>query len=338
MTDPLGRDAYLVVLKATREAASHGHSYVGTEHLLLALLADRDSAAVLVLETLGIDVEAVRGQVERIIGSSRQSSSGMIPHHPRTEAVLELARQEAARAGEQVNGVHILLGLIQEGQGAAARVLAEHGADLMRTRRAMGDRPVIQAAVLASFRDLTEAARNDELGLVIGRDREVGRLIRVLSQYFAGSPVLIYEAGADRLSVVARLAQRIAAGDVPVSLQGKRLAAVGLVALAERLPAALSEQVTAMVVAQLGRHADLLFCTDDLRVLTRTSGAGNPSAAAIFKALLADGKMKLIGVMVQAGANESPETTILEKFELIRVSEPITSYDIGMLKQALRDI
>ena len=327
------------MLMATQEAKKHANACVDTEHLLLGLLNDRDSAAVRVLESLDIGVEAVRLQVEQTIRRGQQSPAGTIPLTPRAQTVLELARQEAAQSGSQlVDSVHVLLGLIREGEGVAARVLAGHGADLAQTRRAALDGPEIRAAVRASFRDLTEAATNDDLGLVIGRDREAGRLIRVLSQYFAGSPVLIYEAGADRLSVVARLAQRIAAGDVPVPLQGKRLAAVDLVALAERLPPVPSEQVINVVMAEVGRLADLLFCTDDLHVLTGTSGARNPSAAAIFKALLADGKIKLIGVMVQAGSNESPEMTILEKFELIRVSEPITSYDIGMLKQALRNI
>jgi ATP-dependent Clp protease ATP-binding subunit ClpA len=212
-----------------------------------------------------------------------------------------------------------------------------HGADQPQAGRAALGVPPIQTAVLVGLRDLTEAARNDGLGLVVGRDREAGQLIRVLSQHFAGRPVLVYEAGADQLSVVARLAQRIAVGDVPAPLQGKRLCAVSLVALADQLSAGPREAVIKGVVAELGRYADLLFCTDDLAVLTGV-GRVNPAETAIFKALLADDRMKVIAVMVQPGSNEFPEMTILEKFELIRVAEPITTYDIGMLKQALRDI
>ncbi|HET7017774.1 MAG TPA: Clp protease N-terminal domain-containing protein [Streptosporangiaceae bacterium] len=349
MTDRFTESARRVVVAAQEEARNHKNFYVGTEHLLLGLLGDRDDPAARTLEALDIGIDDVRQRVEGSIKPGVQTPSGPIPLTPRAETVLQLAVQEAQLSGQdEVDAVDILLGLIREGTGVAAQVLIDCGAELVIARRAVASVTPWQAgppglaaeiakAVRDHSRDLTEAARNGELGPVIGRRREVGRLVEMLSQYFARNPVLVYGPEADQRTVVAGLAMRIVSGNqVPVALEGKRVLAVDVEQLAQELPAGPPEAVIPATVAEITRLGDIVFCTDSLTVLTAESAGENASPAAILKALLGTDEIKVIGVTTRR-QGESPENVAFEKFEPIEIPEPVTLYDIGELKLALEN-
>jgi len=339
------------VVAAQNAARNHRNFYVSTEHLLLGLLADRDDRPVRALESLDLDVDSVRRQVEQAIKPGQQQPSGPVSLTPRALTVIELAGQEAALAGQdEVDSSHILLGLIREGQGVAAQVLIAGGAGLVPTRRAVqtgsarpwkvapspapppSPRPAaparISAAVRASSRDLTQAARNGDLAPAIGRGREIGDLMRVLSQYFAKNPVLVCESPEDRWTVVSGLAHQIAVDQVPDPLRGQRVLAVNVEMLLKQLAAAPLDEVTVpAVVAEIRALGDVIFCVDDLGTLMVDSHSGPPT---VLKALLADDGIKLIGETVRRGKGHSGDVSF-EQFEPIQVPEPATLYDIAEL-------
>ncbi len=204
-----------VVVLAQEEARMLSHNYIGTEHILLGLIHEGEGVAAKALESLDISLEAVRGQVEDIIGQGQQAPSGHIPFTPRAKKVLELSLREALQLGHSYIGTeHILLGLIREGEGVAAQVLVKLGADLNRVRQqviqlvsgfqgkeaettgAPAESAPSSSAVLDQFgRNLTQAAREGKLDPVIGRDDEVERVMQTLSRRTKNNPVLVGEPG-----------------------------------------------------------------------------------------------------------------------------------------------
>ena len=204
-----------VVVLAQEEARMLNHNYIGTEHILLGLIHEGEGVAAKALESLGISLEAVRQQVEEIIGQGQQAPSGHIPFTPRAKKVLELSLREALQLGHNYIGTeHILLGLIREGEGVAAQVLVKLGADLNRVRQQViqllhgyqGKEPAASGApsesapstslVLDQFgRNLTQAAREGKLDPVIGREKEIERVMQVLSRRTKNNPVLVGEPG-----------------------------------------------------------------------------------------------------------------------------------------------
>src|SRR5262245_23165971 len=206
-----------VVVLAQEEARMLNHNYIGTEHILLGLIHEGEGVAAKALESLGISLEAVRQQVEEIIGQGQQAPSGHIPFTPRAKKVLELSLREALQLGHNYIGTeHILLGLIREGEGVAAQVLVKLGADLNRLRQqviqllcgsqgkgrgaagagATGEAAPPTSLVLDQFgRNLTQAAREGKLDPVIGREKEIERVMQVLSRRTKNNPVLIGEPG-----------------------------------------------------------------------------------------------------------------------------------------------
>src|SRR6266576_3468076 len=237
-----------VVVLAQEEARMLNHNYIGTEHILLGLIHEGEGVAAKALESLGISLEAVRAQVEEIIGQGQQAPSGHIPFTPRAKKVLELSLREALQLGHNYIGTeHILLGLIREGEGVAAQVLQKLGADLNRVRQtviqllsgytggkesAPGEQGPQGSMVLDQFgRNLTQHARDSKLDPVIGRDKEIERVMQVLSRRTKNNPVLIGEPGVGKTAIVEGLAQKIVANDVPETLRAKQLYTLDLGAL-----------------------------------------------------------------------------------------------------------
>ncbi len=220
-----------VVVLAQEEARTLNHNYIGTEHVLLGLIHEGEGVAAKALESLGIGLEAVRQQVEQIIGQGQQAPSGHIPFTPRAKKVLELSLREALQLGHNYIGTeHILLGLIREGEGVAAQVLVKLGADLTRVRQQVmqllggdqGKEPAAAGAppgtappaslVLDQFgRNLTAGARAGKLDPVIGREKEVERVMQVLCRRTKNNPVLVGEPGVGKTAVVEGLAGRAGA-------------------------------------------------------------------------------------------------------------------------------
>ena len=255
-----------VVVLAQEEARLLNHNYIGTEHILLGLIHEGEGVAAKALESLGISLEAVRSQVEEIIGQGGSSPSGHIPFTPRAKKVLELSLREALQLGHNYIGTeHILLGLIREGEGVAAQVLVKLGADLSRVRQQViqllsgysgsgggsssssssgsGDKAGATAGggggdsangslVLDQFgRNLTQVAKDKGLDPVVGRSRETERVMQVLSRRSKNNPVLIGEPGVGKTAIVEGLAQAIASDEVPDTIRDKQLYTLDLGAL-----------------------------------------------------------------------------------------------------------
>ena len=279
-----------VVVLAQEEARMLNHNYIGTEHILLGLIHEGEGVAAKALESLGISLDAVRQQVEEIIGQGQQAPSGHIPFTPRAKKVLELSLREALQLGHNYIGTeHILLGLIREGEGVAAQVLVKLGADLNKVRQQViqllngyqSKEPAGTAAeatpstslVLDQFgRNLTQAAREGKLDPVIGREKEIERLMQVLSRRTKNNPVLIGEPGVGKTAVVEGLAQAIVKGEVPETLKDKQLYTLDLGSLVagSRYRGDFEERLK-KVLKEIRTRGDIIMFIDEIHTLV---GAG----------------------------------------------------------------
>jgi ATP-dependent Clp protease ATP-binding subunit ClpC len=336
------------------------HNYIGTEHILLGLIHEGEGVAAKGLESLGISLEAVRAQVEEIIGQGQQAPSGHIPFTPRAKKVLELSLREALQLGHNYIGTeHILLGLIREGEGVAAQVLVKLGADLNRVRQqviqllsgyqgkesatAGGPAEGTQSSslVLDQFgRNLTQAAREGKLDPVIGREKEIERVMQVLSRRTKNNPVLIGEPGVGKTAVVEGLAQAIIKGDVPETLKEKQLYTLDLGALVagSRYRGDFEERLK-KVLKEIRTRGDIIIFIDEIHTLVGAGAAeGAIDAASILKPMLARGELQTIGATTldEYRKHLEKDAALERRFQPIQVQEPSVAHTIEILK-GLRD-
>lgn len=349
-----------VVVLAQEEARMLNHNYIGTEHILLGLIHEGEGVAAKGLEALGISLEAVRSQVEEIIGQGQQAPSGHIPFTPRAKKVLELSLREALQLGHNYIGTeHILLGLIREGEGVAAQVLVKLGADLNRVRQQViqllsgyqGKEPAAQGGptegtpttslVLDQFgRNLTQAAREGKLDPVIGREKEIERVMQVLSRRTKNNPVLIGEPGVGKTAIVEGLAQAIVKGDIPETLRDKQLYSLDLGALVagSRYRGDFEERLK-KVLKEIRTRGDIVLFIDEIHTLVGAGAAeGAIDAASILKPMLARGELQTIGATTldEYRKHLEKDAALERRFQPIQVAEPTLTHTIEILK-GLRD-
>ncbi|MGB1077943.1 MAG: ATP-dependent Clp protease ATP-binding subunit [Candidatus Nanopelagicales bacterium] len=350
-----------VVVLAQEEARMLNHNYIGTEHILLGLIHEGEGVAAKALESLGISLEAVREQVEEIIGQGQQAPSGHIPFTPRAKKVLELSLREALQLGHNYIGTeHILLGLIREGEGVAAQVLVKLGADLNRVRQQViqllsgyqGKEPATSGAgpqegtpssslVLDQFgRNLTAAAREGQLDPVIGRAKEIERVMQVLSRRTKNNPVLIGEPGVGKTAIVEGLAQDIVRGEVPETLKDKQLYTLDLGALVagSRYRGDFEERLK-KVLKEIKTRGDIVLFIDEMHTLVGAGAAeGAIDAASILKPMLARGELQTIGATTldEYRKHIEKDAALERRFAPVLVDAPDVEHTVEILK-GLRD-
>ncbi|MBF9335074.1 ATP-dependent Clp protease ATP-binding subunit [Microbacterium lacticum] len=354
-----------VVVLAQEEAKMLNHNYIGTEHILLGLIHEGEGVAAKALESLGISLDAVREQVQDIIGQGQQQPTGHIPFTPRAKKVLELSLREALQLGHNYIGTeHILLGLIREGEGVAAQVLVKLGADLNKVRQQViqllsgyqGKEPAGVAtgageqnqqsaqggsAVLDQFgRNLTQAARDNKLDPVIGREKEIERVMQILSRRSKNNPVLIGEPGVGKTAVVEGLAQAIVKNDVPETLKDKQVYSLDLGSLiaGSRYRGDFEERLK-KVTKEIRTRGDIIVFIDEIHTLVGAGAAeGAIDAASILKPLLARGELQTIGATTldEYRKHFEKDAALERRFQPIQVAEPSLPHAINILK-GLRD-
>ncbi|MCC2594714.1 ATP-dependent Clp protease ATP-binding subunit [Tessaracoccus sp. OS52] len=350
-----------VIVLAQDEAKLLNHNYIGTEHILLGLIHEGEGVAAKALESLGISLEAVRDQVEEIIGQGQQVPTGHIPFTPRAKRVLELSLREALQMNHSYIGTeHILLGLIREGEGVAAQALLKLGADLNRVRTTViqllsgyqGKEASLSGApdtgpeksssqVLDQFgRNLTLAARENRLDPVIGRSKEIERVMTVLSRRTKNNPVLIGEPGVGKTAVVEGLAQAIVRGDVPETLRDKQIYTLDLGALVagSRYRGDFEERLK-KVLKEIKTRGDIMLFIDEIHTLVGAGAAeGAIDAASILKPMLARGELQTIGATTldEYRKHIEKDAALERRFQPIQVAEPSVSLTVDILK-GLRD-
>jgi len=349
-----------VVVYAQEEARMLNQNYIGTEHLLLGLIREQDGIAAKALESLNISLEDVHAQVEDLIGRGTFVPTGHIPFTPRAKKVLELSLREALQLGHNYIGTeHILLGLIREGEGVAAQVLLNLGADLEKVRSA-----VIQLlsghytkpgeggeerrggggpgnAMLDEFgRNLTRQARDGKLDPVVGRANEIERVMQILSRRTKNNPVLIGEPGVGKTAVAEGLAQRIASDEVPETIRDKQLYSLDLAALvAGSKYRGEFEDRLKKVMKEIRERGDVILFVDEMHTLVGAGAAeGAIDAASIIKPALARGELQTIGATTLDEYRKYVEKdpALERRFQPIQVGEPSVEETIEILK-GLRD-
>src|SRR5687768_3599299 len=345
-----------VVVLAQEEARTLKHNYIGTEHILLGLLREEEGLAARVLESLDITVERVRAQVVRIVGSGEEVTSGQIPFTPRAKKVLELALREALSLGHNYIGTeHILLGLVRENEGVAARILLDFDADSEKIRNEVirmlsgpgGRQRGAQAGqqgegkksskLLDQFgRNLTKLASEGKLDPVVGRETEIERIMQILSRRTKNNPVLIGEPGVGKTAVVEGLAQRITNGDVPELLKNKQIYTLDLAALVagSKYRGEFEERLK-KVMKEITQRGDIILFIDELHNLVGAGAAeGAIDAASILKPALARGELQTIGATTLDEYRKyfERDSALERRFQQIRVDQPSTEETVQILK------
>lgn len=347
-----------VVYLAQQEAARLGHNVVGTEHLLLGLVAEGQGIAAKALESINIDLDKIRQEIERIIGVGESGQALEIPFTPRAKRVLELAIDEGRQMGHNYVGTeHVLLGLIREGEGVAAQVLKNLGADLDKIRKQVfnllggsantfagqsgAGRTPGKTQTLNQFgRDLTEHAKIDKLDPVIGRENEIERVIQVLSRRTKNNPVLIGEPGVGKTAIAEGLAQKIVNGDVPEVLRNKRVITLdmGSMVAGSKYRGEFEERMK-KVMEEIRNAGDVILFIDEMHTLIGAGAAeGAIDAANILKPALARGELQCIGATTldEYRKHVEKDAALERRFQPIIVGEP-TKEEARQILEGLRD-
>ena len=352
--------AKLVIMRSQQLAMQMGHPIVGTEHMLLSLMAEEQGVANKVIAHLGLSAQRLYEQIQEVMGKSAFPTGQGVPFSPRTKRVMELAREEARELGHNYIGTeHLLLGLIREGEGVAARLLQANNIHLEVVRSAVlealgpgvGSMPAGSKGkagrtgkptpILDSFgRDLTEEAAHGKLDPVVGREQEIERVIQVLSRRTKNNPCLIGEPGVGKTAIAEGLAQRIQAGNVPELLRNKRLVTLELAAIVAgtKYRGEFEERFKKML-DELKAAGDVILFIDELHTLIGAGGAeGALDAANIIKPALSRGEFQTIGATTldEYRKHIEKDAALERRFQPITVGEPTQDEAIAILK-GLRD-
>ena len=349
-----------VVVLAQEEARTLKHNYIGTEHILLGLLREEEGLAARVLESLDITVERVRAQVVRIVGSGEEVTSGQIPFTPRAKKVLELALREALSLGHNYIGTeHILLGLVRENEGVAARILLDFDADSEKIRNevirmlsgpggrrqggsgssgssASGEGKKSSKLLDQFGRNLTKLAADGKLDPVIGREVEIERIMQILSRRTKNNPVLLGEPGVGKTAVVEGLAARITNGEVPELLRNKQIYTLDLAALVagSKYRGEFEERLK-KVMKEITQRGDIILFIDELHNLVGAGAAeGAIDAASILKPALARGELQTIGATTLDEYRKYLErdSALERRFQQIKVDQPSIEQSVQILE------
>ncbi len=351
--------AQQVLALARKEADRFNHNYVGTEHLLLGLIKLGQGVAVNVLQKMGLDLETVRMEVEKHVGSHPETKMvGNIPYTPRVKKVLALAGKEAKALNHSYVGTeHILLGLLREGEGVAARVLKSLEVDIERTRNEIlkeldpnftppesepespqeGNKKDVKTPALRAFgRDLTELAKKAELDPVIGRKNEIERVIQILCRRTKNNPVLLGEAGVGKTAIVEGLAQEIAVGNVPELLRDKRVITLDLALMVAgtKYRGQFEERIKA-VMDEIRRSKNVILFIDELHTIVGAGSAeGAMDASNIIKPALSRGELQCVGATTLNEYRKyiEKDAALERRFQTVKVEAPSVEEAFQILK------
>src|SRR3979490_1043050 len=350
--------AQQVFALARKEAERFNHNYVGTEHLLLGLIKLGQGVAVNVLQKMGLDLERVRMEVEKHVGPHPETKMiGNIPYTPRVKKVLALAGKEAQALHHSYVGTeHILLGLLREGEGVAARVLKSLEVDPARTRNEIlkeldpnfaspeseaeslqGDKKDVKTPALRAFgRDLTELAKKGELDPVIGRKNEIERVIQILCRRTKNNPVLLGEAGVGKTAIVEGLAQETAAGNVPDLLRDKRVITLDLALMVAgtKYRGQFEERIKA-VMDEIRRSKNVILFIDELHTIVGAGSAeGSMDASNIIKPALSRGELQCVGATTFNEYRKyiEKDAALERRFQTVKVEAPTVEEAVQILK------
>ena len=351
--------AQQVLALARKEADRFNHNYVGTEHLLLGLIKLGQGVAVNVLQKMGLDLETVRMEVEKHVGSHPETKMvGNIPYTPRVKKVLALAGKEAKALNHSYVGTeHILLGLLREGEGVAARVLKSLEVDIERTRNEIlkeldpnftppeseaespqeGNKKDVKTPALRAFgRDLTELAKKGELDPVIGRKNEIERVIQILCRRTKNNPVLLGEAGVGKTAIVEGLAQEIGAGNVPELLRDKRVITLDLALMVAgtKYRGQFEERIKA-VMDEIRRSKNVILFIDELHTIVGAGSAeGAMDASNIIKPALSRGELQCVGATTLNEYRKyiEKDAALERRFQTVKVEAPTVEEAVQILR------
>ncbi|MCY3536236.1 MAG: ATP-dependent Clp protease ATP-binding subunit [Synechococcus sp. SB0662_bin_45] len=342
--------AIKVIMVAQEEARRLGHNFVGTEQILLGLIGEATGVAAKVLKSMGVTLKDARVEVEKVIGRGSGFVAVEIPFTPRAKRVLELSLEEARQLGHNYIGTeHLLLGLIREGEGVAARVLENLGVDLAKVRtqviRMLGETAEVTSGggkgsnktpTLDEFgSNLTQLASNSKLDPVVGRQQEIDRVIQILVRRTKNNPVLVGEPGVGKTAIAEGLAQRIASGEIPGILEGKRVLTldIGLLVAGTKYRGEFEERLK-KIMEEIRSAGNVILVIDEVHTLIGAGAAeGAIDAANILKPALARGELQCIGATTldEYRKHIERDAALERRFQPVTVGEPSVADTITIL-------